>query len=124
MSIQVRVENMSHDPVRPDVKWPLVRRLLKMPPLEPAKVVIEEFSLIVGDGEVHPRWAETFVERERQVRLPVACGPCQLKKCPIDHRCMTGVTVEMVISAAKELWAKPKIADWRDEPDVDPRSLQ
>jgi heptosyltransferase-2 len=69
-----------------------------------------------------PRWAETFVEKERQVNVPVACGPCQLKKCPIDHRCMNAVTVEMVVSAAKELWSKPKIADWRDEPDVDPRT--
>jgi heptosyltransferase-2 len=73
-------------------------------------------------GPTDPKWAEIFYAKERQVSAHVACGPCQLKKCPIDHRCMTGVTVEMVITAAKDLWVKPKIADWRDEPDVDPRT--
>ncbi len=34
------------------------------------------------------------------VRQPVDCAPCLLRECPIDHRCMTGVTVEMVTQAA------------------------
>ena len=34
------------------------------------------------------------------VRQPVDCAPCLLRECPIDHRCMTGVTVEMVYEAA------------------------
>lgn len=34
------------------------------------------------------------------VRQPVDCAPCLLRECPIDHRCMTGVTVDMVIQAA------------------------
>jgi heptosyltransferase-2 len=34
------------------------------------------------------------------VRQPVSCAPCLLRECPIDHRCMTGVTVEQVHSAA------------------------
>ena len=48
-------------------------------------------------GPTDPVWAETFYERERQVRIEVACGPCQLKKCPIDHRCMKGIEVGMVM---------------------------
>lgn len=30
------------------------------------------------------------------VRTPVRCSPCMLRSCPIDHRCMTGVSVEQV----------------------------
>jgi heptosyltransferase-2 len=31
---------------------------------------------------------------------PVWCRPCMLRECPIDHRCMKGVTVDMVVEAA------------------------
>lgn len=34
------------------------------------------------------------------VRQPVSCAPCLLRECPIDHRCMTGVTVDQVHGAA------------------------
>jgi len=34
------------------------------------------------------------------VRQPVSCAPCLLRECPIDHRCMTAVTVEQVYGAA------------------------
>lgn len=37
------------------------------------------------------------------VRQPVDCAPCLLRECPIDHRCMTGVTVEQVHEAAAQL---------------------
>jgi len=36
----------------------------------------------------------------RVVREPVDCSPCLLRECPIDHRCMTRVTVERVVEAA------------------------
>jgi len=39
----------------------------------------------------------------RVVREQVECSPCLLRQCPIDHRCMTRVTVERVIGAAREL---------------------
>jgi heptosyltransferase-2 len=38
------------------------------------------------------------------VREPVDCSPCLLRECPIDHRCMTRVTVERVTETALELW--------------------
>ncbi|OGW67811.1 MAG: hypothetical protein A3H49_01685 [Nitrospirae bacterium RIFCSPLOWO2_02_FULL_62_14] len=34
------------------------------------------------------------------VRQPVDCSPCLLRECPIDHRCMTRVTVDEVCQAA------------------------
>jgi heptosyltransferase-2 len=35
------------------------------------------------------------------VREPVECAPCMKRECPIDHRCMTRVTVERVIAASQ-----------------------
>ncbi len=55
-------------------------------------------------GPTDPRWAETFFEQERIIRVEVPCGPCQLKQCPIDHRCMKEIAVEKVLTSAQELW--------------------
>jgi heptosyltransferase-2 len=41
----------------------------------------------------------------RIVRHPVDCSPCQLRECPIDHRCMTGVSAARVSAEANELLA-------------------
>jgi len=41
--------------------------------------------------------------RTRIVKYPVECSPCLLRDCPIDHRCMNGVTVENVCIAARDL---------------------
>jgi len=37
------------------------------------------------------------------VRRDVACSPCLLRHCPIDHRCMAAVSPEMVADAALQL---------------------
>ena len=42
-------------------------------------------------------------ENARVVRHPVDCSPCLLRECPIDHRCMTGVSAERVVKEALEL---------------------
>jgi lipopolysaccharide heptosyltransferase II len=39
----------------------------------------------------------------RVVRQPVDCSPCLLRECPIDHRCMTGVSAERVVKEALDL---------------------
>jgi lipopolysaccharide heptosyltransferase II len=36
----------------------------------------------------------------RVVKHPVPCSPCGLRECPIDFRCMRGVTAERVFEAA------------------------
>lgn len=41
----------------------------------------------------------------RVVKHPVECSPCGLRECPIDFRCMAGVTVDEVHRAALELVA-------------------
>jgi len=39
----------------------------------------------------------------RVVRHSVECSPCLLRECPIDHRCMTGVTAGEVAQTALNL---------------------
>jgi heptosyltransferase-2 len=43
----------------------------------------------------------------RIVREPVDCSPCLLRECPIDHRCMTGVSAEQVAQTALDLLPDP-----------------
>ena len=40
----------------------------------------------------------------RVVREHTECSPCLLRECPIDHRCMTRVSVERVAAVAQQLW--------------------
>ena len=40
------------------------------------------------------------------VRNKVECAPCTHRECPIDHRCMTGVSVEAVVEAAERQLAR------------------
>ena len=39
-----------------------------------------------GTGPLNPR--------AHRVKQPVSCSPCFLRHCPVDHRCMTRVTVD------------------------------
>jgi len=45
-------------------------------------------------------------EKGEVIREPVDCSPyswpCQLKECPIDHRCMKAISVERVLKACRE----------------------
>jgi heptosyltransferase-2 len=62
-------------------------------------------------GPTHPDWTATSDEDERIVRINIDCGPCQQKICPLGHhRCMTDVTVDMVIEAARDLLAPRRLA--------------
>jgi heptosyltransferase-2 len=40
--------------------------------------------------------------RHRLIKAHVACSPCFLRECPIDFRCMNGISVADVIKAAME----------------------
>ena len=39
----------------------------------------------------------------RIVRQQVECSPCLLRECPIDHRCMTRVSTDLVVKEATSL---------------------
>ena len=34
---------------------------------------------------------------------PAWCRPCMLRECPLDHRCLTGITVDTVVGALKDV---------------------
>ena len=61
------------------------------------------------------------------VRQPVSCSPCLLRECPIDHRCMTGVTVDQVYGAALQQLpsvASPVVIQQEASPlSLDPRPM-
>jgi len=46
--------------------------------------------------------------RSRIVRVPGAChlSPCLLEDCPIDHRCMTAITIDLVLTELQALLAE------------------
>ncbi|MEX5213200.1 MAG: lipopolysaccharide heptosyltransferase II [Nitrospiraceae bacterium] len=52
-------------------------------------------------GPTDWRTTAPYGEGQAVVRTPVDCAPCLLRECPIDHRCMTGVTVEQVVGLAR-----------------------
>ncbi len=60
-------------------------------------------------GPTHPEWTEIYYNKERIASVKVHCGPCQLKTCPLDHRCMIRVTPTMVMGHASELMSVSKV---------------
>ena len=56
--------------------------------------------LVAIFGSTDPEDTAPFHNRQAVVRNPVNCAPCYLRHCPIDHRCMTGVSVQQVYQAA------------------------
>jgi heptosyltransferase-2 len=60
-------------------------------------------------GPTSIRYTNLNLERTKLLREPVDCSPCQLKVCPIDHRCMTRLLPERVVEEAR---AALSDADW------------
>ena len=48
-------------------------------------------------GPTNPITTRPYSVNAVVIRNEVECSPCMLRECPIDHRCMTGVTVEHVM---------------------------
>ncbi len=59
-----------------------------------------QVPLVAVFGPTDWQTTSPFGVDAKLVRQPVSCAPCLLRECPIDHRCMTGVTVEQVYAAA------------------------
>ncbi|HZM01330.1 MAG TPA: lipopolysaccharide heptosyltransferase II [Planctomycetota bacterium] len=56
-------------------------------------------------GSTDPRFSNTNLAHSVVVRTGVECSPCHLKVCPIDHRCMTRMSAEMVLAACERVLA-------------------
>jgi heptosyltransferase-2 len=52
-------------------------------------------------GPTDPQGTRAMTPQFTLIREPVDCSPCFLRKCPIDHRCMTRIPVERVFEAAR-----------------------
>jgi heptosyltransferase-2 len=57
-------------------------------------------------GPTHIPWTETYYPEAVHLQKEVDCGPCQKRVCPLDHRCMKGITPAEVFAAATELLAR------------------
>jgi heptosyltransferase-2 len=60
---------------------------------------------VVVMGPTDPRHTAHLLEKQRVLREDFPCSPCHLKRCPIDHRCMTRLHPERAVAAAAELLA-------------------
>jgi heptosyltransferase-2 len=58
---------------------------------------------VVVIGPTNPTHSALHLEQQRVLRRDLPCSPCQLKVCPIDHRCMTGLHPDLVVEAARGL---------------------
>ena len=57
-------------------------------------------------GPTDWRTTSPFGDEHALLRHPVDCAPCMLRECPIDHRCMTGVTVPQVSEAGVSILSR------------------
>jgi heptosyltransferase II len=60
---------------------------------------------IVIFGPTDPETTRPFSDKAAIIRHDVPCSPCMLRVCPIDHRCMTGISPDAVLEAANRLLA-------------------
>jgi heptosyltransferase-2 len=54
-------------------------------------------------GPTNPLTTRPFSTVAELVREPPDCAPCMLRDCPIDHRCMTAISPQMVLERARRL---------------------
>ncbi len=62
-------------------------------------------AVVAVFGSTDPEGTAPVTPRRTIVQQRVACSPCFLRHCPIDHRCMTRIEADAVYSAARE-WIK------------------
>jgi len=60
--------------------------------------------LVAVFGPTDHTTTSALSDQARIVRKEVDCAPCLLRQCPTDHRCMTAIGVDDVVSAAVQLW--------------------
>ena len=58
-------------------------------------------------GPTHIAWSETFAVNAVHLQLPVDCGPCQQRVCPLGHhRCMIELSPDRVFEAVDNLLSR------------------
>jgi heptosyltransferase II len=61
-------------------------------------------------GPTNPSTTRPFSPEAEILRHPPDCAPCMLRDCPIDHRCMTAITVDEVVEQSTELLKRANFA--------------
>jgi len=61
-------------------------------------------------GPTNPLTTRPFSSQAEILRHPPDCAPCMLRDCPIDHRCMTAITVEEVLEHSLALLKRASFA--------------
>jgi heptosyltransferase-2 len=54
-------------------------------------------------GPTNPETTRPFSVQAEILRHRPDCAPCMLRDCPIDHRCMTAITVEEVVERSRAM---------------------
>jgi lipopolysaccharide heptosyltransferase II len=57
-------------------------------------------------GPTHIPWTETYYPKAVHLQKQVPCGPCQLRVCPLQHRCMKDLKPDEVYIAANALLSR------------------
>lgn len=61
-------------------------------------------------GPTNPLTTRPFAPEAEVLRHPPDCAPCMLRDCPIDHRCMTAITVDEVFERSQALLKRASFA--------------
>jgi heptosyltransferase-2 len=61
-------------------------------------------------GPTNPLTTRPFSGQAEILRHPPECAPCMLRDCPIDHRCMTAITVEEVLEQSNVMLKRSSFA--------------
>jgi len=59
-------------------------------------------------GSTDPEGTAPVTRQFTLIRESVSCSPCFLRRCPVDHRCMTRISVDSVFVAARLAGRMPK----------------
>ena len=107
------VSGMQHRPVYDpsrifplDVLKPVIRdlKLLVTTDTGPRQYAVAfGVPALVVMGPTHPGFTAINLEQTEVVRHDVPCGPCHLKVCPLDHKCMVGIRPEEMMERLGEL---------------------
>ena len=62
--------------------------------------------VIVIMGPTDPRHTDCNLEKTIVLQEAVDCGPCHLRQCPTDHKCMRLITPEHVLEATSQMFER------------------
>ncbi len=81
-------------------------------PMHLAGAVGTPVVALFGSTNERETYPLTAAGKLRLLKVPgIECSPCKLRECPIDHRCMTRMSVAEVLAAARAMLAETKLAN-------------